>query len=195
MKFSEISLIVEAIGLKRIQKVHEKNGYIIVSAFREPKRAEEADVQASCNNRANNELRKDLEKNDLPFRQVQGRYKQNGSIINKATEKSFMVFQGKFKNEKELFNLGVAISKKYGQDTFLYYSSKYGPAYYDKNGNKVKEDWAKMNSVEYNNKDAVYSTDLKLGTHNEKKYADANKQSQKNKMFSYVYDEKKDMKR
>ena len=134
---SDVNLIkINESTLNRIIGTHNKNGYIIISAYR-------GDRKPSENRQKHLELMDDIKNNGFSFIKVFG-----GFIENVGTDDEVLVREpslvvpnypiGKtkpYEDTEKLFNMGVELCNKYNQDSFLYKDIDSKPKYIDKNGN------------------------------------------------------------
>ena len=122
-------------AMHRILDVHNDNGYIIISAYR--------GERSPAENRSKHlELMQDVKNSGFSFMKMYG-----GFIENKGTDEEQEVQEpalfipnfpiGKtvpFPNTDKIKDMGIALSKKYNQDSFLFKDKDKAPAYIDKNG-------------------------------------------------------------
>lgn len=178
MKFEQALLIIEGNGLKRLEKYHSKNGYIIVSASRGENSVEE-------NNKNKNILKKELGRTGFSFKEVKGYYKEFG-MKEPSLEKSFIVYAGNKEKSKELYNLAIRCCRIFGQDSVLIAKPNETPQYFSKDGKRV--DWSNFTNILYGEeaKKQIAYTSFKKISHNTEKYNNQKKQQKKDNTFSFI---------
>ena len=177
MKYDEALVLSETDRVKRLEEYHSKHGYIIISANRGEASPEE-------NGRNKNILKKERSRTGLGFRQVKGYYKEF-NMKDPDLENSFIVYSRQNSDSKELYDFAIRCCKIFGQDSVLIAEPNKTPQYFSKNGKQVT--WANFSKT-ITGEDALKQkayTSFKKITHNEEKYKNQNKQSQKEQAFSF----------
>lgn len=155
-------------SLYRAVKEHDKNGYIIISAFRQDCLSDKKENPSAQeifdeNNRRTNNLKKDITNLSYSFIPVYGGYKEEGAE-KASVEKSFIVFPYDFRTkenvdfeefEKNLINL----CEKYNQDAILIKRPDTKPRYYFPSTNSWDD--VEFGSLKLNDVAQKYFTSLK----------------------------------
>lgn len=160
MKLDEAYKIVGVItedSLNRLQEVHRKNGYAIVSACRNEFTKEE-------NEKRTNQLKEILQKSSFSFKKVLGGFietKEDGSK-KEVKEKSFIIYNydknGNVAEKDKLFKFALQICKKFNQNSILYSEKGDKPRYYTQQG-KVDSSFSNAGFT-FNDKKQQYFTDF-----------------------------------
>lgn len=155
-----VSIISES-SLNRILGKHYEEGFIIISSYRD---VDEKSIEE--NNGDYKELKSIVKNNGFSFIPVYGGYIENKDKPNeKEVRESALLIPNykvattqKYPTDDKLRELGVELSKKYNQDTFLYKPmGDDNKAYYiDKNDNVDME----FNDKTINDLTQIYFTDL-----------------------------------
>ena len=160
MKLDEaykIAGVITEDSLNRLQEVHRKNGYAIVSACRNEFTKEE-------NEKRTNQLKEILQKSSFSFKKVLGGFietKEDGSK-KEVKEKSFIIYNydknGNVAEKDKLFKFALQICKKFNQDSILYSEKGDKPRYYTQQG-KVDSSFSNAGFT-FNDKKQQYFTDF-----------------------------------
>lgn len=160
MKLDEAYKIAGVIiedSLNRLQEVHRKNGYAIVSACRNEFTKEE-------NEKRTNQLKEILQKSFFSFKKVLGGFietKEDGSK-KEVKEKSFIIYNydknGNVAEKDKLFKFALQICKKFNQNSILYSEKGDKPRYYTQQG-KVDSSFSNAGFT-FNDKKQQYFTDF-----------------------------------
>jgi hypothetical protein len=160
MKLDEaykIAGVITEDSLNRLQEVHRKNGYAIVSACRNEFTKEE-------NEKRTNQLKEILQKSSFSFKKVLGGFietKEDGSK-KEVKEKSFIIYNydknGNIAEKDKLFKFALQICKKFNQDSILYSEKGDKPRYYTQQG-KVDSSFSNAGFT-FNDKKQQYFTDF-----------------------------------
>ncbi len=160
MKLDEaykIAGVITEDSLNRLQEVHRKNGYAIVSACRNEFTKEE-------NEKRTNQLKEILQKSSFSFKKVLGGFietKEDGSK-KEVKEKSFIIYNydknGNVAEKDKLFKFALQICKKFNQNSILYSEKGDKPRYYTQQG-KVDSSFSNAGFT-FNDKKQQYFTDF-----------------------------------
>ena len=160
MKLDEaykIAGVIAEDSLNRLQEVHRKNGYAIVSACRNEFTKEE-------NEKRTNQLKEILQKSSFSFKKVLGGFietKEDGSK-KEVKEKSFIIYNydknGNVAEKDKLFKFALQICKKFNQNSILYSEKGDKPRYYTQQG-KVDSSFSNAGFT-FNDKKQQYFTDF-----------------------------------
>lgn len=130
--------------LDRLLGIHEKNGYIIISACREDWSDDKAENK-TINKQKTKQLCSDIHKAGYTFCPVYGGSMEeiDGKKVSVPGEASMIVYnsnrEGKAGDISKLFALGKHLTKKYNQYSFYYKENGKNPAWIDRNGKTIQK--------------------------------------------------------
>lgn len=149
--------IITEDSLNRLQEIHRKNGYAIVSACRN-------EFSKNENEYRTNQLKEIIQNSPFSFKKVLGGFietKKDGTK-QEVKESSFIIYNydknGNVVEKDKLFKFALQICKKFNQDSILYSEKGDKPRYYTKQG-KVDSSFSKTGFT-FNDKTQQYFTDF-----------------------------------
>jgi len=140
---SPVSYTLNEDKIDRLLNVHEKNGYIIISACREDWDEKNPENNKTINKQKTRELQSDIHKAGYTFTPVYGGSLEeiDGKKVSVPGETSMIVYNsgkdGKALDINKIFEFGKALTKKYNQYSFYFKKPGEKPIWADRNGKTV----------------------------------------------------------
>lgn len=161
--------------IKRMITTHSDNGYIVISPCRggsdfgivPTTNQHESDKLAHINKERVKEMINDIKQSGFSYTPTYGGFIENLGTKNETHvyERSFIVYnkdkKGNNRDFKDLFDFGMAMCKKYNQDSFLVQAPNDTPKYIKQDGNV---DFEFSGGKVFNDVSQEYFTDLHKNT-------------------------------